>query len=162
MMMIDPVDISYMIGDTLHAGIHICPHVLWHIVNNACNGAATTQVAFRALAVIGLPWREIKVQTGKGKNPTKADLPALSGPELSKVVEGRGAVLNAVLSPSDLGAAKAYKVWEAYDCMSAGWRAYPGDDKADTQTATQALRAAAEVCFLAFLDECGMECRPGG
>jgi hypothetical protein len=90
-----------------------------------------------------LPGREIKVQTSKGNNPTKADLPILNGPEVSKVVEGRGIVLDAVLSPSDHGAAKVYKVWEAYGCMSAAWSAYPGDDAADEQTATQALRAAA-------------------
>jgi hypothetical protein len=40
---------------------------------------ATTQADEKALAVIGLPGREIKVQIGKGKNPTKADVPALSG-----------------------------------------------------------------------------------
>jgi hypothetical protein len=55
----------------------------------------------RALEVIGLPGREIKVQTGKGKNPTKMDLLALKGPEVIKVVEGRNVVLDAVLSPSD-------------------------------------------------------------
>jgi hypothetical protein len=97
MMMIDLVD---MIGDTLHAGIHICPHVLWHTVNKRCNNVATTQADVKALAVIGLPGREIKVHTGKGKNPTKADLLALNGPEVSKVVAGRGVVLDAVLSPS--------------------------------------------------------------
>jgi hypothetical protein len=118
MMMIDPVD---MIGDTLHAGIQIFPHVLWHTVYNRCNSATTAQAAMRALEVIGLPGREIKVQNGKGKNPTKADLPALIGPEVSKVAQGHGVVLDAVLPPSDPNAAKTYKVWEAYDYMSAGF-----------------------------------------
>jgi hypothetical protein len=131
MMMIDPVD---MIGDTLHAGIQICPHVLWHTVYKRCNNVATAQAAVKALDVIGLPWREIKVQTGKGKNPTKADRPAPNGPEVSKVVEGRGVVLDAVLSPSDPGAEKAYKVWEAYDCMSVAWSSDLGEDTADKQT----------------------------
>jgi hypothetical protein len=116
MMMIDPVD---MTGDTLHAGIQTCPHVLWHTVYKRCNSAAIAQAAVRALEVIGLPGREIKVHTGKGKNPTKADLPALIEPEVNKVVEGHGVVLDAVLPPSDPNAAKAYKVWEAYDYMSA-------------------------------------------
>jgi hypothetical protein len=53
------------------------------------------------------------MQSGKGKNPTKADLPSLNGHEVRKVVEGRGALLDAVLSPSDPCDAKAYKVWEA-------------------------------------------------
>jgi hypothetical protein len=126
MMMIDPVD---MIGDTLHAGIQICPHVY-----KRCNNVATVQAAVKALDVIGLPGREIKVQTGKGNNPIKADVPALNGPEVSKVVEGRGAVLDAVLSPSDPGAAKAYKVWEAYDCMSAAWSAYHGEGSSTSTT----------------------------
>jgi hypothetical protein len=54
-----------------------------------------------------LPGWEIKVQSCKGKNPTKADLPAMKGPEVRKVIKGRGVVLDAVLSPSDHGAAKA-------------------------------------------------------
>jgi hypothetical protein len=111
MMMVNPVG---MIGD-----IQICPHVLWHTVYERCNSAAIAQAAVRALELIGLPGREVKVQSGKGKNPNKADLPSLNGLEVIKVVEGRGDVLDAVLSPSDHGAAKAYKVWEAYDCMSA-------------------------------------------
>jgi hypothetical protein len=95
---------------------------------------ATTQADVKALDVIGLPGREIKVHTRKGKNPTKADLPALNGPEVSKVVEGRGVVLDAVLSPSDPDLAKACKVWEAHDCMSAAWSADPRDDTTDIQT----------------------------
>jgi hypothetical protein len=149
MMMVDPVD---MIGDTLHAGIHIFPHVLCHTVYKRCNSAATTQAAVRALERIGFPGREVKVQIGKGKNPTKADLPSLNGYEVRKVVEGRGAELDAVLSPSDPCAAKAYKVWEAYDCMSAAWSPDPGDDQADRHVAAQVLRAAAEGLFSAFLD----------
>jgi hypothetical protein len=93
-----------------------------------------------------LPGREIKVLTGKGKNPTKADIPAVNVPEASKVMEGRGVVLDAVLSPSDHVTAKAYKVWEGYDCMSAD----PGDDATDRQTTTHELRAAAEGFFSIF------------
>jgi hypothetical protein len=145
-MMIDPVD---MIGDTLHARIQIFPNVMWHTVCKRCNNVATSQAVMKALDVIGLPGREIKVQTSKGKSPTKANLPVLNGPKVNKVVEGRGVVLDAVVSPSDLGVAIAYKVWEAYDCMSAAWSADLGDDVADKQTATQALRAAAEG-FLVF------------
>jgi hypothetical protein len=147
MMMIDPVD---MIGDTLHAGIQTCPHVLWHTVCKRCNNVATTLADVKALDVIGLPGKEVKVQTGKGKNPTKADLLALSGLEVKKMVEGRSVVLDAVLSPFDHGVAKAYKVWEACDCMSAAWSANPGDDAADIQTTTQALCAATEVFFSSF------------
>jgi hypothetical protein len=147
-MMIYPID---MIGDTtLHAGIQICPHVLWHTVYKRCNSAATDQAAVRALEVIRLPGREIKVQTGKGKSPTKADLPSLNGPEVRKVVEGRGVVLDAVVSPSNPSVAKAYKVWEAHDCISAAWSACPGGDAADRQTTSQALRAVAEVFLRHF------------
>jgi hypothetical protein len=109
MMMVDPAD---MIGDTLHAGIQNCPHVLWHTVYERFNSAATAQVAVRALELIGLPGWEIKVQSCKDKNPTKADLPSLNEFEVRKVVEGRGAFLDAVLSPSDPCAAKASKVWK--------------------------------------------------
>jgi hypothetical protein len=140
MMKTDPVD---MIGDTLHAGIQICPHVLWHTVYKRCNNVATAQAVVKALDVIGLPEREVKVHTSKGKNPTKADLQALNGPEVSKVVESRGVVLDAVLSPSDFGGAKAYNVWEAYDCMSTAWSADPREDTTDIQTTAQAQRAAA-------------------
>jgi hypothetical protein len=63
------------------------------------------------------------VQSDKGKNPAKARLLSLNEPEVRKVVEGRGALLDSVLSPSNPCAAKAYKVWEAYDCMSAAWSA---------------------------------------
>jgi hypothetical protein len=141
-----------MIGDTLHAGIQICQHVLWHTVYKRCNNVATSQAAVKALDVIGLPGREIKVQTGKGMNPTKADLPTMNRPEVRKVVEGRSVVLDAVLSPSDPGASKAYKVWEAYDCMKAAWSADHGDYTTDIQTTAQALRAAAEGKNSAFLD----------
>jgi hypothetical protein len=94
--------------------------------------------------------QEIKVQTGKCKNPTKVDLPIMTGLEVIKVVDSYGVVLEAVPSPSDLGVAKAYKVWKAYDCISAAWSANPGDDASDTQTASQALGAAAEGIFLHF------------
>jgi hypothetical protein len=71
MMMIDPVDI---IGDTVHVGIQICPHVLWHTVYKRCNNVATIQAAVKALDVVGLPRKEINVRTGRGKTPPKADL----------------------------------------------------------------------------------------
>jgi hypothetical protein len=70
MMMIDPVD---MFGDTLHAGIQIYPHVLWHTVYKRCNNVATAQAGVKALDVIGLPGREIKVQSrlAKARTPPK-------------------------------------------------------------------------------------------
>jgi hypothetical protein len=144
MMMVDHVD---MIGDTLTAGIQICPHVLWHTVYKRCNSAATAQAAVRALELIGLPGREVKVQSDKGKNPTKVYLASLNGHEVRKVVGGRSAWLDAVLSPSVPCAAKAYKVWEACDCMSAAKSADKRDDAADRHAATQVLRAAAEIFF---------------
>jgi hypothetical protein len=144
MMMIDPVG---MIGDALHAGIQTCQHVLWHAVYKRRNNMVTAQAVVKTLNVNGLPGREIKVQNRKGKNPTKADLPALHGHEVSKVVEGRGVMLDAGLSPSHLSAAKACKVWEAYVCMSAAWSATPRDDSANRQTSAHALRAAAEDSF---------------
>jgi hypothetical protein len=104
------------------------------------------------LELIGLPRREIKVHSGKGKNPSKPNLPSLNGLGVINVVEGRGALLDAVLSPSDPCAANAYKVWEAHDCMSAAWSADPGDDAADRHAASQALRVAAEGFLSAFLD----------
>jgi hypothetical protein len=107
---------------------------------------AIAQTAVRQLELIKLPEREVKVQSGKAKNPTKADLPSLNGPEVKKVVEERGALLDAVLSPSDPCAAKAYKVWEAYDRMNAAWSADAGDNAADRHV----LRAAAEDLFSAF------------
>jgi hypothetical protein len=58
-MMKDPVDM--MIGDALHARIHIYPHVLWHTLHKRCNSAKTAQAHVRALEVIGLRGREIKV-----------------------------------------------------------------------------------------------------
>jgi hypothetical protein len=100
-----------MIGDTLQAGIQIFPHVLWLTVYKRCNRAATAQAAMRALELIGLPGREVKVQSGKGKNPTKANLPSLNGHEVRQVVQWRGALQDAVLSHSDPCAAKPYSVW---------------------------------------------------
>jgi hypothetical protein len=150
MMMLDPVD---MIGETLHAGIQICPRVLRHTVYMRCDSAATAQATVRALyELIGLLGREVKVQSGKGMNPTKTDLPSLNGLEVRKVVEGRGALMDAVLSPSEPCIAKAYKVWDAYDCTSAAWSTYPGDDATDRHAAAQVLRAAAEGFVSAFWD----------
>jgi hypothetical protein len=66
----------------------------------------------KALDVIELPVRDINVQFGKGKNPTKADLIALNGPKDNKLMEGRGVVLDAVLSPSDHGVQKPTRYWK--------------------------------------------------
>jgi hypothetical protein len=92
------------------------------------------------------------VQTEKGKNPTKAHLPTINGPKVSKVVEGRGVVMDAVMSPSDhASATKTYKVREVYDSSSVAWSAYPGGNAADRRTTTtQALRAAAEAFVSIF------------
>jgi hypothetical protein len=57
-MMVDLVD---MIEDTLHGGIQICPHVLWQTVYKRCNSVATAQAAVRALELIGLPGRGVKM-----------------------------------------------------------------------------------------------------
>jgi hypothetical protein len=120
---------------------------LWHAVFKRYNNVAAAQAVVKALDVIRLLVREIKVQIRKGKNPTTTDLPTLNGPKVSKVVEGRGVVLDAVLSPSDHGVAKTYKVWEAYEYMSAAWSADHKDDAADRQTAAQTLRTASEGFF---------------
>eukprot|EP00873_Tetraselmis_striata_P013900 jgi/Tetstr1/434164/TSEL_002488.t1 len=32
-----------MIGDTMHAGIQICPHVVWHTVHTRCKDKQTTR-----------------------------------------------------------------------------------------------------------------------
>eukprot|EP00873_Tetraselmis_striata_P046130 jgi/Tetstr1/466394/TSEL_010923.t1 len=58
-----------------------------------------------AMELIGLPGREVKVQSGKGKAITKADLPALSEHEVEKMLEGRQVVLDA-----DIPASHADKV----------------------------------------------------
>jgi hypothetical protein len=108
-MLIDPVD---MVGNTLHAGIQIFPHVMWYTVYNKCINVATTQADVKALDVIELPVREINVLFGKGKDPTKADLIALNGQKVHKLMEGLGVVLDAVLSPSDHGVQKPTRYWK--------------------------------------------------
>eukprot|EP00873_Tetraselmis_striata_P037237 jgi/Tetstr1/457501/TSEL_044082.t1 len=97
-MMIEPED---MICDTMHAGIQICPHVVWHTVHKRCKTKEEAEAIMDAMQLIGLPGREVKVKTGKGKAITKADLPALSGPEVKKMVDGHEVVLDAIISRSD-------------------------------------------------------------
>jgi hypothetical protein len=96
-------------GDVCCLGV-LHPHVLWDTVYKGRNNTAIAQAAMRALEVIGLPVREIKVQSGKCKNHTKVDLPIMNGLEVIKVVDGCGAMMEAVPSPSDLGVVEAYKV----------------------------------------------------
>eukprot|EP00873_Tetraselmis_striata_P028772 jgi/Tetstr1/449036/TSEL_036252.t1 len=74
-MCIEPEDI---IRDTMHAGIQICPHVVWHTVHKRCKDKYTARVAMDAMELIGLPGGEVKVQSGKGKAIIKRDLPALA------------------------------------------------------------------------------------
>eukprot|EP00873_Tetraselmis_striata_P039122 jgi/Tetstr1/459386/TSEL_004765.t1 len=75
-MCIEPED---MIGDTMHACIQICPHVAWHTGQNRCKDNQTMRIM--------LPSREVKVQSRKSKAITKADLPALRGHEVQKMME---------------------------------------------------------------------------
>eukprot|EP00873_Tetraselmis_striata_P010474 jgi/Tetstr1/430738/TSEL_000179.t1 len=66
-----------------------------------------------AMELIGLPSREVKVQSRKSKAITKADLPALSGHEVQKVLEGRRQlVLDAAIHASHDGRVKILAVWE--------------------------------------------------
>eukprot|EP00873_Tetraselmis_striata_P036758 jgi/Tetstr1/457022/TSEL_043686.t1 len=74
------------------------------------------------MQLIGLPGREVKVKTGKGKAITKADLPALSGPEMKKMVDGHEVVLDAIISRSDPIRPKLKKVWDRYIALTAAWK----------------------------------------
>eukprot|EP00873_Tetraselmis_striata_P014508 jgi/Tetstr1/434772/TSEL_023823.t1 len=147
-IMIEPED---MIGDTMHAGIQICPHVVWHTVHKRCKTKEEAQAVMDAMQLIGLPGREVKVKTGKGKAITKADLPALSGPEVKKMVDGHEVVLDAIISRSDPIRLKL-KVWDRYIAMTAAWKVDPGDDPEARSRAARVLRDAVELFFAAFLD----------
>eukprot|EP00873_Tetraselmis_striata_P043134 jgi/Tetstr1/463398/TSEL_008320.t1 len=73
-----------------------------------------------AMELIGLPSREVKVQTRKCKTITEADLPALSGPEVQKMLEGRRQlVLDAVIPASHADGVKILAVWENAQLPSA-------------------------------------------
>eukprot|EP00873_Tetraselmis_striata_P015617 jgi/Tetstr1/435881/TSEL_024769.t1 len=141
-----------MIGDTMHACIQICPHVVWHTVHKRCKDKQTTQAAMNAMELIGLPGREVKVLSRKGKAINKADLPALSGPEVKKMLEGRQVVLDAVIPASHADRVKIQAVWERYDGMSAAWSADPGGLTAYILAAANKLWTATEMFFAAFLD----------
>eukprot|EP00873_Tetraselmis_striata_P020243 jgi/Tetstr1/440507/TSEL_028830.t1 len=104
------------------------------------------------MELVGLPGREVKVQSGKGKAISKADLPALSGPGVKKMLEGRQVVLNAMIPGSRADRVKILAVWERYDGMSAAWSADPGGLTADRLLAANKLRTATEMFFVAFLD----------
>eukprot|EP00873_Tetraselmis_striata_P036762 jgi/Tetstr1/457026/TSEL_043690.t1 len=56
-------------------------------LHKRCKDKQTTQAITDAMELIGLPGKEVKVHSGKGKAITKADLPALSGPEVKKMLE---------------------------------------------------------------------------
>eukprot|EP00873_Tetraselmis_striata_P034607 jgi/Tetstr1/454871/TSEL_041735.t1 len=86
-MCIEPEDM--MTGDTMHACIQICPHVAWHTVHKRCKDTETVHGAMDAMELIGLPSIEVKVQSRKGRAITKADILALSGHEVQKMLEGR-------------------------------------------------------------------------
>eukprot|EP00873_Tetraselmis_striata_P024222 jgi/Tetstr1/444486/TSEL_032367.t1 len=43
-----------MIGDTMHAGIQICPHVVWDTVHKRCKDKQTAQAAMDAMELIRL------------------------------------------------------------------------------------------------------------
>eukprot|EP00873_Tetraselmis_striata_P010756 jgi/Tetstr1/431020/TSEL_002038.t1 len=148
-MMIEPED---MIGDTMHAGIQICPHVVWHTVHKRCKTKEEAEAIMDAMQLIGLPGREVKVKTGKGKAITKADLPALSGPEVKKMVDGHEVVLDAIISRSDPIRPNLKKVWDCYIAMTTAWKVDPGDDLEARRRAARALRDAVELFFAAFLD----------
>eukprot|EP00873_Tetraselmis_striata_P042375 jgi/Tetstr1/462639/TSEL_007623.t1 len=106
-----------------------------------------------AMELIGLPSREVKVQSWKTKAITKADLPALSGREVQKMMEGRRQlVLDAAIPASHAGIVKILAVWEKYNGISATLSADPGGLTADGLTAAKKLRTAAKMFFAAFLD----------
>eukprot|EP00873_Tetraselmis_striata_P001057 jgi/Tetstr1/421321/TSEL_012292.t1 len=139
-----------MIGDTMHAGTQICPHVVWHTVHKRCK--TKEEAVMDAMQLIGLPGREMKVKTGKGKAITKADLHALSGPEVKKMVDGHEVVLDAIISRSDPIRPKLKKVWDRYIAMTTAWRVDPGDDPEARSRAAPVMRDAVELFFAAFLD----------
>eukprot|EP00873_Tetraselmis_striata_P016320 jgi/Tetstr1/436584/TSEL_025381.t1 len=97
-MLVEPDD---MIGDTMHAGVQICPHVVWHAIKKRCKNMKAAQATMDAMARIGLSRREVKAQSGKGKAITMADLPALSGPKVKRMIEGYDVMMDAVISSSD-------------------------------------------------------------
>eukprot|EP00873_Tetraselmis_striata_P041244 jgi/Tetstr1/461508/TSEL_006614.t1 len=105
-----------------------------------------------ATELIGLHGKEVKVQSGRGKAITKADLLALSGPEVKKMLEVRKLVLDAVIPAPHADKVKILAVWEKYDGMSAAWSACPGGLTADRLAAANKLRTATDMFFAAFLD----------
>eukprot|EP00873_Tetraselmis_striata_P010418 jgi/Tetstr1/430682/TSEL_020475.t1 len=106
-----------------------------------------------AMELIRLPSREVKVQSRKSKAITKADLPALSGHEVQKMLEGhRQLVLDAAIPASHGGRVKIPAVWEKYDGISATLSADPGGLTADGLAAAKKLRTATAMFFAAFLD----------
>eukprot|EP00873_Tetraselmis_striata_P037589 jgi/Tetstr1/457853/TSEL_004255.t1 len=60
----------------------------------------TKSTWYAAMMAHAMGKAEVKVQSGKGKAITKADLPALSGPEVKKMLEGRQVVLDAMIHAS--------------------------------------------------------------
>eukprot|EP00873_Tetraselmis_striata_P000861 jgi/Tetstr1/421125/TSEL_012168.t1 len=110
------IEAEDMIGDTMHACIQICPHVAWHTVHKRCKDTQTVHAAMDPMELIGLPSREEKVQSRKGKAITKADLPALSGPEVQKMLEGRRQLmLDAVIPASHVDRIKILACMEQFN-----------------------------------------------
>eukprot|EP00873_Tetraselmis_striata_P028864 jgi/Tetstr1/449128/TSEL_036338.t1 len=105
------------------------------------------------MELIGLPSKEVKVQSGKGKAITKADLPALSGANLKKIQEGRKLVLDTIIHASYAYIVKILAVWEKYDGMLAAWSAdHGGLATRMLLAATNKLRTATDRLFAACMD----------
>ena len=82
------------IGDNMHAGLQICPQVMWQTIH--CN-VTTTSMATSVMNIMdeaGI-WREVKVMS-KAKTPTKAGMPHFDGPELETLLQQRQRLLNVV------------------------------------------------------------------
>eukprot|EP00873_Tetraselmis_striata_P038417 jgi/Tetstr1/458681/TSEL_045071.t1 len=137
----------------MHAGIQILPHVVWHTINKWCKNKEAAQAAFLDVtALIGLPGREVKTQSGKGKAIIKADPSALSGPEVKRMIEGHEVAMDAVISSSYPIQPKLKKVWDAYIAMTTLWRVDPRKDIDDRKRASGAPRDAIEQFVAVFLD----------
>eukprot|EP00873_Tetraselmis_striata_P003320 jgi/Tetstr1/423584/TSEL_014256.t1 len=106
-----------------------------------------------AMDLIGLSSGEVNVQSRKSKAITKADLPALSGHEVQKMLEGRRQlVLDAAIPASHAGRVKILAVCEKYDGTSTTLSADPGGLTADGLAAAKKLWTATEMFFAAFKD----------
>lgn len=126
--------------------------MVWHTINKRCKNKEAAHGAMDAIALMGLPGTELRAHSGKGKAITKADLPALSGPEVKRMVEGHEVVMDAVIPSSDPIRIKLKKVWDTYIAMTTSWKVDLGKDTDDRKRATWAFHADVEQSFAAFMD----------